>query len=188
LSLYQQSAPAFWLLVRARDDAGLLKKSVAERIRQVDPLVPILEQQTMAEALAVSIAETRYLTWALTTLAALALVLCGAGVFAVGSFSVARRTFEFGVRMALGARGADIWKLVVKRTLLLTTLGVAFGVGGALVLTRFLAAFLYEVERNDPMVLLVASIFLLACSLAAVWAPARTATTVDPSDALRLER
>jgi predicted permease len=187
LSLYQQPAPAFWLLVKTRNDAGLLKKSVAERIRRVDPLVP-LEQQTMEEALALSIAETRYLTWALTALAALALVLCGAGVFAVGSFSVARRTFEFGVRIALGARGADIWKLVLTRTLVLTTLGVALGAGGSFLVTRFLESFLYEVERNDPTVLLAASTLLLACSLAAVWAPARRATSVDPSVVLRLER
>jgi len=187
VSLHQQPAPTFWLLVRARKDAALLKKSVAERIRQVDPLVP-LEQQTMAEALALSIAETRYLTWALTALAALALVLCGAGVFAVGSFSVARRTFEFGVRIALGARGADIWKLVLTRTLVLTTFGVALGAGGSFLVTRFLESFLYEVERNDPTVLLAASTLLLACSLAAVWAPARRATAVDPSVTLRLER
>jgi predicted lysophospholipase L1 biosynthesis ABC-type transport system permease subunit len=188
VSMDQRPAQAFWLLVRSRSEAGLLKKSVAERIRQVDPLVPILEQQTMAEALALSIAETRYLTWALTALAALALVLCGAGVFAVGSFSVARRTFEFGVRIALGARGADIWKLVLTRTLVLTTLGVALGAGGSFLVTRFLESFLYEVERNDPTVLLAASTLLLACSLAAVWAPARRATSVDPSVVLRLER
>lgn len=187
VSLDQQPSPAFWLLVRSRNDAGLLKKSVAERIRRVDPLVP-LEQQTMAEALALSIAETRYLAWALTAFAALALILCGTGVFAVGTFSVARRTFEFGVRIALGARSADIWTLVVKRTLVLTILGVASGVGTAFLVTRFLETFLFEVERQDPAVLLAASGFLTACSLLAVLAPARRATAVDPSVALRLER
>lgn len=187
VSLDQHPSSTFWLLVRAGTDAGLLKKSVTERIRGVDPLVPILDQQTMAEALASSIAETRYLTWALTALALLAISLCAAGVFAVSNHSVSRRTLEFGVRTALGARAADIWFLVAKRTLLLTALGIAAGAVGSSLASPLVASFLFRVERRDLTVLLTAAMVLTACSVLAVLRPAQRAIAVDPSAALRHE-
>jgi len=187
VSLDQHAAPVFWLLIRARSDAGLLKSSVTERIRGVDPLVPILDQRTMAEALASSIAETRYLTWALTALAVLAVSLCAAGVFAVSSHSVARRTFELGVRTALGARAADIWFLVTKRTLFLTALGIGAGAIGSSFASPLLASFLFGVERRELTVLLTAALVLTGCSVLAVLRPAQRAIAVDPSAALRHE-
>jgi putative ABC transport system permease protein len=187
VSLHQQRRTAFWLMVRSSGNAALLTKPVTARVRQVDSLVPILEEQTMADALAESIAETRYTAWLLTVLGALALTLCAAGVFGVTSYSVARRTFEFGVRRALGARKEDIWALVIRKTVVVTAFGLGLGVAGALALTGFLESFLYEVEPDNLRILLGASAFLLGCTIAAALAPARRATTVDPAVALRYE-
>jgi putative ABC transport system permease protein len=185
--LNQQPTSTFWLLLRTRNDAARLYEPLIERIREFDPLVPILKRQTTAEALDVSLSQTRYIAFALTAFGALTLVLSAAGVFAVTAHSVARRTFEFGIRMALGARALDIWALVLRKVLVLALAGSALGTAGALVLTRFLESFLYEVERDDPTVVLLAIVFLLGCCLSAVFVPARRATSLDPSVSLRVD-
>jgi putative ABC transport system permease protein len=186
-SLDQQPSSTFWLLVRTRNDAARLYEPLVARIRDVDPLVPILERETTAEALAVSLSQTRYVAFALTAFGAVALLLSAAGVFGVTAYSVARRTSELGIRMALGARAVDIWALVLRKVLALALAGIVLGTAGAMFLTRFLESFLYEVDNDDPTVMLVAILFLLGCCLSAVVVPARRATNLDPGKSLRVD-
>jgi putative ABC transport system permease protein len=119
--------------------------------------------------------------------AILALVLAAVGIYGVLAFSVAQRTHEIGIRMALGARNADVLRMVLRRTAALVSAGLAIGTAGALAVTRVLAKFLFEVRPTDPLTFVVVVLVLAAAALAAGWIPARRATRVDPMVALRYE-
>ncbi len=115
------------------------------------------------------------------------LLLGAIGLHGVVSYVVGQRTREIGVRMALGARGGEVARMVVQQDLLLTVAGVAIGLLGAAVLTRFLGALLYEVSPLDPVAFVVTSLTLLGVSFLASYLPARRASSVDPAIALRAE-
>jgi len=123
----------------------------------------------------------------LAVLGVVALVLAATGLYSVMAYSVANRTREIGIRMALGARPADVLALVLGRGLRMTLLGVAIGVVAALATTRLAASLLVHVSATDPLVFGAAAIFLAAVALAANYLPARRATRIDPNDALRCE-
>jgi putative ABC transport system permease protein len=123
----------------------------------------------------------------LAIFAALALALATVGIYGVIAFSVAQRTHEIGIRMALGAERRDVLGLIVCHGLMLTLVGVAFGVGGAWALTRFLATFLFGVRPTDPATFIAVSVLLVTVSMLASYIPARRATKVDPMVALRYE-
>lgn len=180
VSFPQHLAASFWLIVKSSSDAAFVLGPVLEVVRTMDPLVPVLQQQTAAEAIAASISETRYTAWVLSGLGALALILSAAGSFGVASHLVARRTFELGVRMVLGATPSMIWALVVKRIAILGLLGSALGLFLAVPFTRYIESILFGVEPFDGSVLLVAVLFLVSCCIVSVVAPARKATAVDP--------
>ncbi len=118
--------------------------------------------------------------------AAFALVLATLGVYSVVAYAVRQQTQEIGIRMALGATGADIRSQVLNRTLLLAGAGIATGVGLSLVLTRTAATLLYGVEAHDPATYVVVTLVLVAAALAAGVVPARQASNLDPTAALRL--
>jgi len=120
-------------------------------------------------------------------LAVLGLSLAAVGIFSVMSLSVGRRRREIGVRMAMGARHADIGRLVLARSLIPVVLGVVFGLGAAFILTRFIQAMLVGVEPSDPLTLMVGTAVMVAAALSATWLPSRRAATVDPVIALRRE-
>ena len=123
----------------------------------------------------------------LAVLGAVALVLAATGLYSVTAYSVAQRTREIGLRMALGARPTDVLVLVVRRGMRLTLLGVTIGVAVALAVTRLAASLLVHVSATDPLILIAAPLFLVAVALAANYLPARRATHIDPIQALRSE-
>jgi putative ABC transport system permease protein len=119
--------------------------------------------------------------------AMLGLLLAGIGLFGVVSYSVARRTNEIGVRMALGAQKRDVLNMIVRQGLNLLLMGLTIGIAGALALTRFLASLLYGVKPTDPLTFVAVALILIAVALAACYIPARRASKVDPIEALRYE-
>ena len=119
--------------------------------------------------------------------AVLALVLASVGIYGIVSYSVSQRTREIGIRMALGARGVDVLRMVLKNGITLVVAGVAIGVAGALALTRFLTTMLFGVTPTDTTTFVVVSLTLAAVALIACLVPARRATKVNPLEALRCE-
>src|SRR6185503_8297827 len=134
-----------------------------------------------------SVAAPRSSTTLLTLFAVLAMILAATGIYGVMSYSVARRTHEIGVRMALGARRFDVMKLVVRQGMILTLIGVVLGLGGAFALTRVMSTLLFGVTAKDPITFAAVAALLIAVAFIACFVPARRATKVDPLVALRYE-
>jgi putative ABC transport system permease protein len=186
---YQQHAPAgLSLAVRVTDsDAAQFAPLLRKAISSVDRQQPVSQIRSMEQILEGSIAAQRLSVTLLGIFAALAVVLAGVGIYGVISFSVARRTQEIGVRLALGARGGDVVGMVVRQALTLTLAGVGIGLAAAFGLTRFLGSLLYGVSATDPWVLAGVSLLLTGIAFAASYIPARRAALVDPIIALRYE-
>ncbi len=156
-------------------------------LQEVDKNQPPQSIATMTDLVATTTAEPEFQTRLVTIFAMLALLLAAIGVYGVLACAVAERTREFGIRMALGAAKSDIIRMILRRSLLLVTVGVAFGVAGALAVTRVLAKFLFEVKPTDFPTFLAVAALLMAVALLAGLLPARRATRVDPMVALRWE-
>ncbi|MGA3323375.1 MAG: ABC transporter permease [Terriglobia bacterium] len=175
------------LLVRSAIDPTSLTAEIRGAVASIDKDQPIFAIVTMNQLVSDSVATQRVTLILLGLFSGLALVLAVIGVYGVISYSVARRTHELGIRMALGAERLEILKLVVGHSLRLTSTGVGLGIVGALVLTHFLASLLYTVKPTDLLTFVVASLLLSSVALVASYIPARRATKVDPMVALRHE-
>src|SRR5207244_2381673 len=160
---------------------------VRTAVHEIDKDLPVYGMQTMSQHLARASSRTRFSAVLLGVFAALALGLAGVGVYGVVAYSVAARTREIGIRMALGASRSDVLKLIVGDGLLLCVAGLAVGVPLGLVSTRVLSSFLYSTKPSDPMAFAGVSLLLTGVAALASYVPARRALRVDPLVALRYE-
>ncbi|HLZ92636.1 MAG TPA: ABC transporter permease [Candidatus Acidoferrum sp.] len=175
------------VLIHSRLDPLTLGNTVRQTLAAVDPTIPVGKIRSMDQVLVHSVALRSFMMTLLTLFASLALVLACVGIYGVISYAVSQRTREIGVRMALGARRADVLRLVLAEAMKLILIGVALGVAAALALTKAMAGLLYGVSAADPFILLSVMLLLVIVSLAACYVPARRATCVDPIVALRHE-
>jgi putative ABC transport system permease protein len=186
---FQQSpSPTMEVVVRSKGaDAAALTPWVRAALKDVDPNMLIWETRTMDELVGRSVAPQRFNVALLGLFAALALLLAAVGIYGVMSYTVTQRTHEIGIRMALGARGRDVLRMVVGQGMLLTLFGLVVGLAGAFALTRLMTSLLYGVSATDPLVFIAVSILLAAVAFVSCIIPARRATMVDPMVALRHE-
>ena len=175
------------VVVRTKVDPLSIVAGVRKEVQALDPDQPIAAIKTMNEWVTTSVAAPRYRTTLLALFAALAMILAATGIYGVMSYSVAQRTHEIGVRMAMGARQFDVLKLVVRQGMILTLIGVALGLGGAFALTRVMSTLLFGVTAKDPITFAAVAALLMAVAFIACFVPARRATKVDPLVALRYE-
>ena len=175
------------MVVRTASEAGAIVPSIKRAIWSVDKDQPIFNVRTMDEIVSGIVSAQRLAFVLLGAFAFLALTLAAIGIYGVVSHSVSQRTHEIGIRMALGAQKADVLRLVVGHGLILAAIGVAAGLGAALVLTRLLTSILYGIHATDPITFMAVSLLLVAVATLASYVPARRATKVDPIVALRYE-
>jgi predicted permease len=185
--VYASSPAATFLVVRTRGNPTSLANVIPAVVREVDPEQPVFDVQTMEQRIAASLGPRRAAIDLLTFFAVLALTLSAIGLFALVRYTVAQRTQEIGVRIALGATRADVWRMVINQGLRLVFTGVAVGSLAALAVARVLKTELYEVSASDPATYVAAAIGLVLTALLACWLPARRAARVDPMIALRHE-
>jgi putative ABC transport system permease protein len=183
-------APATGMTVVARaqeGNASSLTSLIRGAALELDPTQAVYEQKTMEQVLGDMTAKRRFNMILFGIFAAIALILAAVGIYGVISYTVAQRTHEIGVRIALGASGGDVVKLILKQGLLLAAVGVAIGVGAGLLLTRLMESLLYGISATDPLTFVAVSAVLLLIALVSCLIPARRATRTDPMVALRYE-
>jgi putative ABC transport system permease protein len=175
------------LVARADSEAIALAGPLRALVHSIDKDQPVENFSTMEEVVSRSVAQPRFLAILLSVFATLALALAAVGVYGVMSFSVAQRTREMGIRMALGAQPRDILRLVLGQGMALAVIGVAAGLLGSFAVTRLMSSLLYRVSAADPITFIVISLLLTEVALGASFIPARRALKVDPMVALRHE-
>jgi len=175
------------LLVRTAVDPGVLTDAVRREALAVDPERPAYRIDTLAGLADHALGPTRVCLLILGTFAGVALLTACVGLYAIVSYSVAQRTHEIGIRMALGAKQRDVLRLVARDGIPVVTIGLLVGLASSLGLTRLMSGIVYGVSANDGATLLAVSAVLTATAFLAVYVPARRATTVYPIEALRYE-
>ena len=183
----QDSWVSMVLVARTSVDPTSLAPALRQHVWAIDKDQPVFGVKTMQEVRSSSVAIYSFSSVMLGIFAVVALLLASVGIYGVMAFAVTQRTQEIGIRMALGARTADVLKLVVKHGMKLALLGMLIGLGGSWAITRFLEKMLVGVEPTDLLTFSVVSVFLLLAALVACYLPARRATKVDPLVALRYE-
>jgi putative ABC transport system permease protein len=186
-SQLQAAWPFQTIALRSQLDPASLLASARQAIQSVDPNQPVFDAKSMSAIVGESLATRRLILTLFSLFAAVALVLAAVGIYGVIAYSVTQRTHEIGVRVALGAQGGDILRLVLKQGIVLAATGVAIGLAAAFAVTRLMATLLFEVRANDPLTFGLIALALVAVALAACYVPARRAMKVDPMVALRYE-
>jgi putative ABC transport system permease protein len=189
---YLQIASPFFInqmtyVVRTAGDPAALGPDMRAALRDVDAAVPAQALQTMEQSMLVAIAEPLFQTRLLVVFSLLALLLAAVGTYGVLSYQVAERRRELAIRVALGAEGARVVRMIVRRTLVFALTGIAFGTVGALLATRVIGRFLYDVSATDPGTFGLAAVLLASIALLAGLVPAMRAARVDPLIVLRSE-
>ncbi len=175
------------LVVRTVGDPVSIAGPVRELVRTLDPALPIVWMRTMDDIAAASVARPRFVMTLLSVFAGVALLLGAIGVYGVISHAVAMRTNEIGIRIALGAGGGAVTRLVVRQGMQLTWIGVAVGLAAAIAATRLIRGFLFEISPTDPLTFAAVTALMVVVGMAACYVPARRASRIDPLSALRQE-
>jgi putative ABC transport system permease protein len=183
----QNSIGAMNIVVRSENDPMLLLPAVREQVRALDAELPIYHAQRMQEYVAASVAQRRFTSLLCAVFAGVGLLLAVVGLFGVMSYSVAQRTHEIGVRVAVGAEKPDILRLILSEGMRITVVGTGLGLLGAFGVSSVVKSQLFGVSATDPLTFLGVVLVLGLVALAACYIPARRATRVDPMVALRYE-
>ena len=174
-------------VVRGANDATPLEGSIRNAVRELDPTLPVYNLWSMNEVVSNSMVQPRFLALLLATFSGIALFLAAIGIYGVMAYTVAQRTQEIGVRMALGARPLHVLRLVFGQSLGILLIGTVIGLAGALALTRLMRTLLFEITATDPVTYVSVIGILTVVALLACYIPARRAAKVDPLVALRYE-
>ena len=187
LPFAQSRVNGMTLLVRTGSDPLSLARAVRNEVLAIDKNQPVYSVKTLAQRVDEAVAVSRSLMLLFTSFALLALVLAAVGIYGLVSYSVTQRTHEIGIRIALGARAANVLSLIVKNGLTLVLTGIAIGIAGAFLLTRFLTSLLFGVTPTDGVTFVAVSLVFFVVAMLAALIPALRAMRVDPLVALRYE-
>ncbi|HEY5446576.1 MAG TPA: FtsX-like permease family protein, partial [Pyrinomonadaceae bacterium] len=185
---YAQDAWSGMVLVaRTTVDPASTASALRQQVWAIDKDQPVFDVKTMEELRSISVALYSFSSVMLAIFAGVALILAAVGIYGVMAFAVTQRTQEIGIRMALGAKGTDVLKLVLRHGMSMALLGIGIGLAGAWALTRFLSKLLVGISTTDLLTFSIVTFTLLVAALLACYLPARRATKVDPLVALRYE-
>jgi putative ABC transport system permease protein len=183
--LYQGLANEMAIFLRGASDSSGLKQAVTGIVQAVDPDLPVYGVRTMREMMATSLSRRRFSLSLMAVFGALALFMASIGIYGVMAYAVSQRSQEFSIRMALGAEPRDILLLAFRPGAVLTCIGIAVGLLGALGSARLMGSLLYGVAPSDPVTFGAVVAVLALVALAACWIPARRALRIAPATALR---
>ncbi len=176
-----------FLAVKSRGNDAGIATAVRREFAKADPELPLFDVKSMSQRLATSVRERKAAMAICASFAVLALVLSAIGIYGVLAYTVSQRAREFGIRIALGARAGTVVGMVMGQGMRLAAIGLALGIGGAVLLTRLMAKMLYEVQPTDPAVFAIVAAVLMAVALAASLVPSVRVARIKPATALRLE-
>jgi putative ABC transport system permease protein len=185
LSAYQRRPRDVAIFVRGHLEAASMPAKVREQVQSINPELPVFGGETLTEAVSNSLAERRFSIQIVALFAATALLLAGIGIYGVISYIVNERRHEIGIRLALGAEGKNILRMILQQGLRLALAGAAIGIVGALLASRLIAHLLYSVAPTDPLTFAAVVLVFIGVALLACYLPALRATRVDPMVALR---
>jgi putative ABC transport system permease protein len=175
------------IVIRTTAEPAAITPALRAEVMALDPALPISGLKTVERMVYERSTPKRIMTAMMGVFAVFALLMSGAGLYAVMTYAVSRRTHEIGVRLALGARPRDILRMITRQGMKLTLVGLAFGLAGAFALTRVISGLLFGVSAADPLTFILISLLLTCVAMLACYLPARRATKVDPLVALRHE-
>jgi putative ABC transport system permease protein len=183
----QWGAGSLSIAVRTTVDPLGMVAAITREARALDPNIPFYDVKTMGQWLAESLARRRFAMLMLSLFALIALLLASVGIYGVMSYTVAQRTREIGIRVALGAQMREVLRLIIRQGMSLAGIGIGIGLVTAIAATRLMVSLLFGVRATDPLTFVAIALLLAVVALLACWVPARRATKVDPMIALRCE-
>jgi ABC-type antimicrobial peptide transport system permease subunit len=173
--------------LRTRSPRQAITPALRRAIQAVDRNLPLIDIRTQQEQIDQLLRNERIFALLTASFGVLALVLASIGIYGILAYSVSRRINEIGIRMALGARGAQVMRMILSEAGIMAIIGIITGLAAALAMGKVVASQLYGLKPSDPLTLTAASAVLIATAVAASWIPARRAATIDPMKALRHE-